>query len=284
MFPLIETAIGFVAIMLMLTLLVKSLTSLINNHFDFYCDNLNYEVDQFLRGVLKKSLAELKADATKLEQAPWLKDFDLSRVGDEFFSEENIKSVLKDLAEPGQVIDMSNLKGRLAAHVSRVKYMFGQRVKNLAFAVGVGLCLLIDVNAVTIWRTLYTNETVRTAFASEAATAALLESGQPDKTPQTASAATGDPKTAEQDAAVRAQTAAELAEARKQFRARLHNFTTEVNFGVGRVWHDPPPTRTGWFYEFLGALVTGLLVSVGAPYWHDILENLGSLRKGQTPT
>jgi hypothetical protein len=31
-------------------------------------------------------------------------------------------------------------------------------------------------------------------------------------------------------------------------------------------------------YEFLGSLPTGILVSIGASYWHDILRALSSLR------
>ena len=34
----------------------------------------------------------------------------------------------------------------------------------------------------------------------------------------------------------------------------------------------------GFFYEFLGSLLTGILLSIGAPYWHDLLRALGNLR------
>lgn len=270
MFPLLETAIGFVAIMLMLTLLVKSLAELIKDHFDFYCDNLNYEADQFLRSVIGRSLTELKNDATALAKAPWLRDFDLARIGDEFFEEDNVRSVLLQIDPALDPAKLTNIKGQLAAHVSRVKYMFQQRLKNLSFAVGVGLCLMLDVNAVTIWRTLYTHDQLRTTFASESATRALLERSQPAAAPNGENA---------QQAATREQQEARLAEARAEFGARVKTFTSEVNFGVARIWREAMPSRRAWIYEFLGALMTGLLVSVGAPYWHDILQSFGSLRK-----
>src|SRR3979490_366496 len=41
MLSLIETLTGFAAIMLMLSLLVKTVTSVIKNHWDYYSDNLN---------------------------------------------------------------------------------------------------------------------------------------------------------------------------------------------------------------------------------------------------
>jgi hypothetical protein len=66
-----------------------------------------------------------------------------------------------------------------------------------------------------------------------------------------------------------------------EFRGRLLQFTRDVSFGIGRVWHHELPKRD-LLYEFIGAALTGLLVSVGAPYWHDVLENLSSLRRTST--
>src|SRR3981189_2738452 len=46
MLSLIETLTGFAAIMLMLSLLVKTVTSVIKNHWDYYSDNLKHEVQR----------------------------------------------------------------------------------------------------------------------------------------------------------------------------------------------------------------------------------------------
>jgi hypothetical protein len=318
MFPLIETAIGFVAVMLMLTLLVKSVTELIKAHFDFYCDNLAYEADQFFRAALGRSLASLQRDPRVRQKLPWLSAENLSRIGDEFFNEENARAALGALESvTGTQVDpviAAHLKGVLAAHVSRVTYTFNQRMKNLAFAVGVGLCLLLDVNAITIWRTLYTHDQLRTTFSSPEMTSRLLgtdaagrrtaastapnaaASGTANTTPgagtttaTTPGSATANPTppaaAAATDASPVADEEAQLAEARRNFRDEVTRFTSEVNFGVARVWRGEPPLLTpwAWMMEFLGALVTGLLVSVGAPYWHDILENLGALRRSEKP-
>ena len=60
----------------------------------------------------------------------------------------------------------------------------------------------------------------------------------------------------------------------------METFFADVNFGVGRVWRQNNPVIGGgaFVYEFLGSLLTGLLVSVGAPYWHDLLRTLSNLR------
>jgi hypothetical protein len=57
---------------------------------------------------------------------------------------------------------------------------------------------------------------------------------------------------------------------------------------VGRIWQTKAAQgdsndaqRTPFqnlVYEFFGSLLTGILVSIGAPYWHDILQALSSLR------
>src|SRR5262249_38626838 len=124
------------------------------------------------------------------------------------------------------------------------------------FAVGLALCLTLDVNALTIWKTLYTHAQLRTTFASDVATRALLQSDG-------------------------SSTSQNLGGAVGEFRSRLQEFTHDVSFAIGHVWRDDL-ARRDWLLEFIGAAFTGLLVSVGAPYWHDVLENLGSLRKSST--
>ena len=149
MFPLLETAIGFVAVMLILSLLVKSVTSILKDHFDFYTDNLRYEVGRLIRNTTGRLLTDLESDPQVLARAPWVGDVNWSRIGDEFFIKDNALWVLRALGATDAQLE--NLDGRLAGHLSRVKYTFEQRMKNLSFAVGLGLCLTLDINALTIW-------------------------------------------------------------------------------------------------------------------------------------
>ena len=50
-----------------------------------------------------------------------------------------------------------------------------------------------------------------------------------------------------------------------------------MTFGVGRIWTGAVKGLSGLLYEFLGSLLTGILVSIGAPYWHDLLRALTAL-------
>ena len=67
MFPLIETIIAFSAIMLALSFLVKSLTSVIENHFDSYSRNLKHEVFSLIEGTIDISRKKLQK---RLETEP----------------------------------------------------------------------------------------------------------------------------------------------------------------------------------------------------------------------
>ena len=264
MFPFLETALGFLAIMLALSLLVKSLTSLIKDHFDFYTDNIRYEVNRLVRNTLGKTVEQLTQDPQVVARAPFLTDVNWERVGDEVFNRENAAWVLTQLgATPEQ---LAHLDGRLVYHLGRVRYAFERRVKNLSFASGLALCLALDINAFSIWNTLYNDSKLRAFFAGDNATAVLAAASRP---PDQATPPTED----------------SLQQAREEFNKDLTTFLGDVDFGVGRIWRGGEQgINDAWTFlvEFLGAALTGLLVSVGAPYWHDVLNNLSAFRPRKT--
>jgi len=299
MVPLIETTIGFVAIMMVLSFLVKSLTTLISDHFDFYCDNFQYEVSRLIRNTTGRTWEWWASDPATVKRLPWLADVKWERLGDEFFSEANIRWVVSQLSrvQPDQV----DVKGLVQVHLGKVKYAYQQRLKNLSIAAGLGLCLLLDINGLTIWRTLYQNNQLRTAFASDYATEALTSGDDADDGSDGASvpathrarallrAGGTAPRTDVQDRSPepddqpRSQAEENLRNARTAFTAQLSAFMSDVSFGIGKAWRESGSQRPqgvrNWAIEFIGAFLTGILVSVGAPYWHDLLESLTSLRK-----
>src|SRR6476620_4186349 len=171
MVPLIETTVGFVAIMMVLSFLVKSLTTLISDHFDFYCDNFQYEVSRLIRNTTGRAWESWANDPDTVKRLPWVADIKWERLGDEFFSEDHIRWVVSQLS--GVRPDQVDVKGLVQVHLGKVKYAYQQRLKNLSIAAGLGLCLMPDVNGLTLWRTLYQNNQLRTAFASDYATEAL---------------------------------------------------------------------------------------------------------------
>ena len=135
MLLLLETVIAFAAIMLLLSLLVKSLTSVVKNHVNYYADNLRTEVEHFLRSHFEERFTELQEEINNLlNNIPW------RRLGEQYFSSGNIEELLKKIT--GE--DVENLEPRLQKHRDNLKYAFGVRMKNLSLACGLGLCLLLN--------------------------------------------------------------------------------------------------------------------------------------------
>jgi hypothetical protein len=314
MIPLLDTVIGFAAVMLMLSLLVKSLTSLLKNQVDFYSQNLQHEVDRLVKGTLgfgwKQAVADLKATG---EDTSWLEDINWERLGQEFLTKGHMEWLLGKLG--ASAADLVGLEGRLAVHVANLKYAFETRIKNLALAVGLALCLGLNINGLTIWQTLYSDQQLRTTFATTYAKSALASAETaPEKTEktqekaaQTANRAKGggnssealkaDPsplppnpnaKTDHDGASKTRNDAAQREKLDSDTQTIMKNlvaFQKNARFGIGRFWtEDLSSLRSGdlWkfsAFEFLGSLMTAVLISIGAAYWHDLLQTLTSLKK-----
>lgn len=264
MLTLIETLTGFTAIMLILSLLVKTLTSVIKNQWDYYSDNLKHEVQRLALETTGKTWEKLIQNP----HAPdWAKDIHWERLGDELLTPAYMSWFLQQLDQSAKVFDLDS---RLKIHIANVKYTFEMRMKNLALAVGLGLCMLCNINALTIWKSLYTDQQLRATFANSYAekATALAQTQAGEATPQAGQKLT--------DAQI------------QSFQSSMRGFLTDVGFGVGRIWRASPPSGTTektqqdplqvFAYEFFGSLLTGILVSIGAPYWHDLLQALSSLR------
>src|SRR6266852_7984913 len=218
MLSLIETLTGFAAIMLMLSLLVKTLTSVIKNQWDYYSDNLEHEVKRLVLQTTGKTWDAILANpATPLQVKSIAMDIHWERLDEEFLTPAHLSWFLKELDANARI---SDLESRLKIHMANVKYTFQMRMKNLAMAAGVGLCLLCNINAFTIWKSLYTDQQLRATFSgSYADKATKLADAQAEASP---------PKPGQE------ATDAQI----KTFQTGMRGFLTDVSFGVGRIWRE----------------------------------------------
>ncbi len=164
------------------------------------------------------------------------------------------------------------LKARLEVHKANVRYTFEKRTKNISLALGLALCLFLNINAFTIWDTLYNDQLVRAKFAS----------------PEYVEAAEGLVKDysieiEKLQADVEEKKREELQMQRDALAKQISHFRGEVGFGMGKIWTGQVNSLAGFLYEFFGSLLTGILASIGAPYWHDILRALGARRQPKGP-
>jgi hypothetical protein len=289
MLPLLDTVIGFVAIMLVLSMLVKSLTSLIKNHVDFYSRNLKHEVDRLALAVLGKTwdqaVKDLETDPKTRQEAAWFRGINWERLGDEFLTKDHMEWILKRLGAPAEALD--HLEERLQVQVAKLSYAFSTRMKNLAVVIGLALCLGLDINSFAIWRALYADQQLRTTFATTYAQTALQGAGKTGSPEQKGTvASTGSD---EERAKLNTET--------RDFMNKLASFQKDVAFGAGRIWSwkaweqekEKAAQEKVAFgrlrklefaaVEFLGSLMTGVMISIGAAYWHDLLRELTSFRQ-----
>lgn len=276
MFPLIETALAFALIMLMLSFLVKSLASVVKNHMAYYSDNLEYEVRRLLLGIV--SAAQLKRFGEL--QVPW------NSLGEEFLNADNMRMILMKLGFPKD--NVTDLEGRIALHRANLKYAFEQRMKNLTLACGLALCFSLNINAFTIWTTLYNDADLRAKYAATGKVDEVLDWYEkkleevPAVTPEVGGAVTPQMR----DAAIKS-----LEDERETFKNEVLRFKAEVNFGIGAIWNPPAKSEQiggvgACLYravrEFLGSLLTGLFVSIGAPYLHEFVRLVSSISKSRS--
>jgi hypothetical protein len=261
MFILLETAIGFAAIMLLLSLLVKSMTSLVKNHIDYYATNFEAEFKEMVFRVRGKKWNDIK---NKLGYG----DLNFKLLGEEFLTKENLTQVL-DIDKDAM---KEKLRVRLQICKDNVRNTFAKRSKNLSLLLGMILCLGLNINAFTIWNSLYKDGNLRAKFSSEEyVTQALEKSEASAKAEQEAEQAWAAAQTEEKKK--------QLEKAREEASEDLAAIQGEVAFGMGKIWSAPDLGWWGMLFELMGSLLTGILVSIGAPYWHDLLRSLSNLRK-----
>src|SRR5260370_31003558 len=207
-----ETLTGFSAIILMLSLLVKTRTSVIKNQWDESIRNRNHEVQRVAVETTGKTLEKLIHSRTAPD---WVEKIHWERLGDEFLTPAYMSWFLQQLDQNAKVFDLDS---RLKIHIANVKYTFEMRMKNLALAVGLGLCMLCNINALTIWKSLYTDQQLRATFANSYAdkATALAQTQANATTPNAGQQATE--------------------EHVKRLQSSLRGFLTEQRFGVVRIW------------------------------------------------
>ncbi len=302
MLLVIETITAFTVIMMLLSFMVKSLASVVKNHVNYYADNLRAEVEHFFRAVVNVSFGKLEDLKDASGQKAVLANVPWRRLGEEFLTKKNLEKVLEAMGK-----EVPDLEERLKPFQANVKYNFDVRMRNLALACGLGLCLFANINALEIWRTLYSDSQVRAKFSSaeyvdsvtkrfEAANSQVESEqqavGQSENVPaeiqklqeqlKAAETQGNDDQVTELRSRIdRLQKLDDLARQRDNLRTEFEAFKGDVSFGIGRIWRNDSQSPPDLFYEFFGSLLTGILISIGAPYWHDLLRMLSSARSGK---
>jgi hypothetical protein len=207
-----------------------------------------------------------------------------------------------------------NIEGWFNASMERVSGWYKRRSQITLIILGLFVAITVNVDTITVVKSLSTDKALRDslvaaadAYAKANATASPAVATAPDTTkPPSESSAkrTADrQKACEETASVACQRAKDLDEACKiedspKCKYAINQQQLE-SLGLPIGWddkNDPKRNFTGWplgslfvslwdqfIWHWLGWLLTALAISLGAPFWFDLLSKFIAIRSAVKP-
>jgi hypothetical protein len=197
--------------------------------------------------------------------------------------------------------------------MDRVSDWYKRRTHRIIFVIGLLLATLLNADSIMILKVLYSEPAVRTAVFAQAEAFAKNQAAQPTPTPTPAGTApdtnpagtvtqgqAGSPTgTTTGNSAPGAATQREIDEARQKLDDRIKEYRQLENLGLPVGWSNkgtqvqrrPTADFTNqrglflweWLLKIAGLLITGIALSLGAPFWFDLLNRFISFRTALKP-
>lgn len=155
--------------------------------------------------------------------------------------------------------NLETLRGDLANWfdhaMDRLSGVYERKLRALSLLIGVLLAVMFNADSIVVAERLWSDGTLREGLGQMAAT--IVRQGSPSSDPAAA------------DAVKVALTQF------KQDQDQLRAFPIGWGAGAGGV---APSGALAWLAKIIGLLVTGLAVSLGAPFWFDLLSTFVQVR------
>lgn len=156
---------------------------------------------------------------------------------------------LVDRADGNMTKARSNAEDWFNSAMDRVSGAYKQRIQVLTFAVSLILTVVVGADTLVITDALYKEPSLRAAVTG---------------------AAQGAPTNAQVQATANNQSGSISS------LQQANDLLQKSGFPLG--WGTLPTDPAGWIKKILGLLITTLAVSLGAPFWFDVLKNVANLR------
>lgn len=151
-------------------------------------------------------------------------------------------------------------------YMERVSGWYKRKIQIINLVLGLVLAVLLNADSIAIFNALSVNPDLRTAVV-EVAKEYVAANPAPIPTPTT-------PVPGEE---------VDLVEPVARI-LRLEQTLMDLNIPITWANAEVPGDLSAWFSKLLGLLVTALLVSLGAPFWFDLLNRFVNLRStGKAP-
>ncbi|HEY0323996.1 MAG TPA: hypothetical protein VGC66_23815 [Pyrinomonadaceae bacterium] len=191
--------------------------------------------------------------------------------------------------------------------MDRVSDWYKRRTHRVIFIIGLVLAVILNADTIMILKVLYSEPAVRTSMLAQAEAYAKNQAAQPTPSPaNTASgansagtnppgqggASTGTPGS-------NAATQKEIDEVKEKLNDRIQEYRQLENLGLPVGWSNKGtqvarrPTADfkqdfrrflwEWLLKIAGLLITGVALSLGAPFWFDLLNRFISFRTALKP-
>ena len=282
--PIIEIAIGLVFTFVLLSILCSIINEWVANVMSLRSKNLKENIAKLL------SDPKMEGVSTKVLAHPLIKNATESKVGPSYISSNTFAKVLIDILDEdsnmsvkiakdktslvsaidavnlppdvkkiiNSLIDdvnkpieqlQDNLKVWFDDSMDRLSGIYKRNLQKLSLGIALVLAIGLNVDAIAISETLWKNPTLRTQIADEIAVATekCKAADKPEDCPQIGEV-----------------------DSLRQELARLPIGWEEPLNGAFDIW--------GWFVKLIGWIITALAVSLGAPFWFDVLNKLNSMR------
>jgi hypothetical protein len=283
--PIIEVAIGLVFAYVLLSMLCTLINEWIARFISLRSRNLERGLKQLLADQEKTGLAKevlnhhlIKGAALKQKRQSYISSETFARVLIAIIDEKSdgaakaakasgdIKRAL-DKAQLPEELDQAmrglidnvdttindlreNLQTWFDNSMKRISGWYKRRLQVISFFVAVLLAVSLNVDTIAVGQSLWQNPILRAEIADEAAVA--VEACRGKENPEDCSF---------------------LKETEKP-RERLKKFP----IGWTKSADGGPTNGPCFFIKIIGWLITALAVSLGAPFWFDVLDKLNSIR------
>lgn len=153
--------------------------------------------------------------------------------------------------------------------MSKLSAWYKKDTRVVIFVIGFFLCVFLNLDSIMMVKELYQNEALRNTVV-----AAAVEKVQP---------APVEENTKKESQTIISDTAKELEKQVNDLREGLEQLGFPLGWDFSTTLaEDPrgiPDNQLDWLAKILGILVTTVAISMGAPFWFDLLRNLVSIRK-----
>jgi hypothetical protein len=157
-----------------------------------------------------------------------------------------------DRADGNMTKARANAEEWFNAAMDRVSGAYKRRIQVLTLFVSLALVAIVGADSLAIADALYKEPSVRAAVTGAAQAAPSNAQVSTNNQPNTLSSL-----------------------------QQANDLLQKSGFPLG--WGDLPTDLAGWLKKILGLLITTLAVSLGAPFWFDLLKNVASLRSSGPP-